>query len=89
MSVRSRPESDVTRPSACTAIIEALDEYSDFDFQATGSTLYDFVDAEALDSLFDHNPDANVSVQFEIHDATVTVWKEDGEVSARVDDRTE
>lgn len=85
MIVSSESEITVTKPKASTLVLEALEQCDDFDVHARGVTLYDFVDVDALNSLFDHSRNANLSVEFDIQDLTVSVWQSDGEVRARVD----
>ncbi|WP_227357086.1 HalOD1 output domain-containing protein [Haladaptatus salinisoli] len=84
---RPRKQMKDTQPKASTIIVEALEEYDGFSFKRRDSTLYDFVNPDALNSLFAHTHDEDVSVQFDIHDVTVTVWRSNGEISARVNDQ--
>jgi len=47
--------------------------------------LYDHVDPDALDALFERDPQAAVSVQIRLEDVTVSLWSDDG-VDIRVTD---
>ncbi|WP_339104861.1 HalOD1 output domain-containing protein [Haloterrigena salinisoli] len=70
-------------PSIATAT--ALSQYFDEDISATSTRLYDYIDPDALDSLFaDTNRGASRTdgtVEFSVEDATVRVTPERVEIS--------
>ncbi|WP_137283825.1 HalOD1 output domain-containing protein [Halorussus salinisoli] len=72
---------------ASVIALEALEEH--VNWESRDSTLYDFVDTDALDSLVSHAGDSDVSVEFDIEGFTVTVWQTDDEIYSRVYDRQE
>ena len=86
MSVCLERDMAETHTTACEAIVEALEEHESCNFLKTGSTLYDYVNTEALDTLFDHNPSVNLSIEFELEDVTVEVWRKERTVCARVNE---
>jgi len=86
MGTHSGRESNIVETTACTAILAALENHDDCSFQVDNLTLYDFLDTEALTSLFNHKTDANVSITFDIHDVTVEVWKQGTEIRAEIID---
>ncbi|RBI58286.1 hypothetical protein DMJ13_27470 [halophilic archaeon] len=71
---------------ASSAVLEALAQHAGIDVDESDFRLYDVIDPDALDSLFSHQRDANLSVEFDVRDATVTVWRDDSEVRARISD---
>ena len=73
-------------PRASTVVLEALEQYAGIDPDESDFRLYDAVDPDALDSLFGRRPDTNLSVEFDVRDATMTVWRDDGEIRARIGD---
>jgi hypothetical protein len=65
-------------------VVKALKERGDIDEDSGDWALYDYIDPDALDRLFNHEGNSTPSVTFEVKGATVTVWK-DGEVQAKVE----
>jgi hypothetical protein len=76
------PTGDTTR--AHQVVVEALEDHGEFNEDSREWTLYDHIDPDALDNLFNHEGNSNPSVTFEAEGVTVTVWK-DGEVHATVE----
>ena len=70
------PEYD--RERASQRVLEALQECDEVDFASWSSTLYDHVDPDALDSLFAHPGHSVAFVEFQVEDATVLIWDDDG-----------
>ncbi|WP_438267436.1 HalOD1 output domain-containing protein [Haladaptatus halobius] len=50
-------------------------------------TLYDYIEPDAFNSLFAHNPEAITAVAIEIEEVIVTVWENDGLYAHVSDDR--
>ncbi|WP_433634646.1 HalOD1 output domain-containing protein [Halomicrococcus sp. NG-SE-24] len=71
---------------ASSVVLEALSQYAGIDVDGSDFRLYDVIDPDALDSLFSHQRDTNLSVEFDVRDATVTVWRNDSEVRVRISD---
>lgn len=65
-------------------VVEALEDHDGVDLDSGDWVLYDYVDPDPLDDLFDHDGNTVMSVKFEIEEATVTVWH-DGEVHVKVE----
>ncbi|WP_458190783.1 HalOD1 output domain-containing protein [Haladaptatus sp. NG-WS-4] len=86
MSTRNQRtlSSSTEHAQASTVVIEALREYDGIDVDDGEFRLYDFIEPDALDTIFSHRPTASVSIQFEIREATVTVWRTADEILARV-----
>lgn len=88
-AIRAVNGGDRSQREASTIVLEALDEHDDFDWETMDSTLYDFVDTDALNSVFTHDGNAEISVQFDVEEVTVTVWQSDTELYSRVSEREE
>jgi Halobacterial output domain 1 len=58
-------------------VTEALKEHDETDVDSGEWTLYDYIDPDALDSLFTHEGNTIPSVEFTVRGATVTVWQDD------------
>ncbi len=71
---------------ASSVVLEALSQYAEIDVDGSDFRLYDVIDPDALDSLFSHQRDANLSVEFDVREATVTVQRDDDEIRARISD---
>ncbi len=56
------------------------------DLDSADWTLYDYIDPDSLDSLFDHEGNTITSLEFMVKGKTVTVWQ-DGEVNAEWNSR--
>jgi hypothetical protein len=54
------------------------------DLDSADWTLYDYIDPDSPDSLFDHEGNTITSLEFMVKGKTVTVWQ-DGEVNAEVE----
>lgn len=78
------PDSEFT--SLSEAILEAVDAHESGEIDRGSFRLYDSVDPDALDGLFREDADADLTVQFNIDDVTVSLWG-DGGVDVRVTDR--
>ncbi|WP_175424301.1 HalOD1 output domain-containing protein [Haladaptatus sp. W1] len=87
MSVRNEAStfSSTGRSEASTVIIEALREYDGIDVERGEFRLYDFIDPDALNSIFSHRPTASISIQFDIHETTITVWRTDDTIQVHVE----
>ena len=70
------------------AVLEAIEEQKHEDLSKADFQLYDDVDPDALDSLFQPDSNANTSVQFNTDGVTVTLWG-DGGVEIRITPREE
>ncbi|WP_158055491.1 HalOD1 output domain-containing protein [Halorussus halophilus] len=81
-------ETEAVRAKASVVVLEALEEFEGFSFPL-GSTLYDFVDTDALDALFDSDREANTTIQLDIQEVTVTVRESADKISVRVTDEEE
>jgi Halobacterial output domain 1 len=75
-------ESEVYYPhedrSLSHAVLSALEEVHETAITNAEFTLYDHIDPDALDSLFQADADATVRVAFTIEDYVVTIWGDEG-----------
>ncbi|WP_458208074.1 HalOD1 output domain-containing protein [Haladaptatus sp. NG-SE-30] len=85
---RSMP-SRTAHAQASVVVIDALQEYDGIDIDAGEFQLYDFIEPDALDAIFSHRPTGSVSIQFDIREVTVTVWRAADDIRARVRHRPE
>jgi|GEM_PF-2544921 len=69
--------------SLSTAILAAIEEQKGRDLSMTDFQLYDDIDPDALDNLFQEDSTSNTTVRFDTDDVTVTLWG-DGGVEIRV-----
>ncbi|MFC4359635.1 HalOD1 output domain-containing protein [Halobium salinum] len=76
-----------TDSSASTLVLDALANHDGFSFGAGRETVYEYVDLEALDKLFERTRSPTMSLQFDVRGATVTVWKSGDEFAVYVTDR--
>jgi hypothetical protein len=65
-------------------VVEAIKEHDEIDVDLGDWTLYDYVDPDALDDLFNHEGNTIISVKFTVQGAIVTVWQ-DSEIHAKVE----
>ena len=86
MNNHARYETNVAGRKASTSIISSVRDHDRIDLQEQGLTLFDFVDLDALDQLFAHTSNADLSVQFTVQDATVIVSQSDGQIETRIVD---
>ncbi|MFH5802115.1 HalOD1 output domain-containing protein [Haladaptatus sp. CMAA 1911] len=75
-------ESEVYYPhedrSLSHAVLSALGEAHETAITDAEFTLYDHIDPDALDSLFQADADATIRVAFTIEDYVVTIWGDKG-----------
>lgn len=83
-TVLSERAVDGTDPEASHIVIEALRQY--YESRMGGTILSTFVDPRAIDNLFDHVADTDVTLLFERQDTNVIVRQSDGEIWAQVSD---
>lgn len=60
--------------SLCVSIVEAIEEHEGTDLARSEFVLYDDVDPDALDVLFEEHAAANTRVQFDTDGVTVSLW---------------
>lgn len=86
--VRSHHDWTTTSPSQ--AVIEAIATAEETTPGAlareTGTTLYDYIDPEALDSLVDSDRDGSVEISFDVDHLHITIARS-GQLVIRVGDR--
>jgi hypothetical protein len=82
MRLATRHEVETRRdggePQACDVVFDMLADYEGIDTNSGNITLYDYIEPDALNSLFAHNPEAITAVAIEIEEVIVTVWENDG-----------
>jgi hypothetical protein len=75
-------ESEVYYPhenrSLSQAVLSALEEAHETAIIDAEFTLYDHIDPDALNSLFQADADATIRVAFTIEDYVVTIWGDEG-----------
>lgn len=76
-----------TEPTPSTLVLGALKDHDGFSLGNERETVYEYVDPDTLDALFEHTRSSEMSLQFEMEAVVVTVWQSDGEVCAYVTDR--
>jgi len=79
---RARYEPDEDRELSA-AILEAVEEHTGEDLMRAEFRLYDDINPDALNALFRDGASANVTLQFDFGDVSVTLWL-DGEVEIRI-----
>jgi Halobacterial output domain 1 len=64
--------------SLSQAVLSALEETHETPLTDAEFTLYDYIDPDALNSLFRADADATIRVAFTIEDYVVTIWGDEG-----------
>ncbi|WP_227357088.1 HalOD1 output domain-containing protein [Haladaptatus salinisoli] len=72
---RYHPNEDQT---LSTAVLEAIEKEKGEDLTKAEFRLYDDIDPDALNNLFQKNANANTTVEFSTDDVTVRLWGDGG-----------